>query len=98
MVPTTSARRAAVSKTRPETALASRLTQRTFLPSVGLLCIGPEPHYSDMPSVDAYGATGTVECAECGAPMSVVDIIVVEQKASWSSLRYLARGRRYFGI
>lgn len=78
--------------------LSSRLTQRTFLPFVALLCSGLEPHYSDLPRVSAEEATGAVECSRCGAPMSVVDIITVEAKPSWSDLRYLGRGRRYFGL
>jgi hypothetical protein len=76
---------------------SSPLTRRTFLPYVGLLCDGPEPHYADLPRVSTDGPTGAVECGECGAAMSVVDIITVERKASWSGLSYLGRGRRYFG-
>ncbi len=78
--------------------LANRMTQRTFLPQVALLCNGNEPHYSPMPSVSAENATGDVECRECGAPMFVVDIITVQSHVSWSELSYLARGRRYFGV
>jgi hypothetical protein len=74
------------------------LTRTTHLPRVGLLCEGIEPHFSAMPSVYSEGASGPVECIDCGAPMSVVDIITVEKRASWSSLNYLARGRRYFGV
>lgn len=77
---------------------ASTLTRRTFLPFVALLCDGDEPHYAPMPRVHSDGPTGAVHCGECGQAMSVVDIITVEEAADWSSLGYLSRGRRYFGV
>src|SRR5437868_6260685 len=74
------------------------LARRTLLPHVGLLCNGDVEHYAPMPNVYTDGPTGAVACGECGAPMSVVDVITVEARAYWSSLSYLARGRRYFGV
>jgi len=82
----------------PDGTAASTLTRRTFLPFVALLCNGDEPHYAPMPRVHTDGPTGDVRCGECGEAMSVVDIITVDREASWASLSYLARGRRYFGV
>lgn len=80
------------------TASPSHLTRRTFLPIPALICNGDSSHYAPMPTVYADGIGGPVHCSECGATMSVVDIITVEPEADWSSLRHLSRGRRYFGV
>lgn len=77
----------------------SELTRRTFLPMSGLLCNGPEAHFAEMPIVHTDGPTGGVRCGECGASMRVVDIIVVENTATWADLDYLrGKRRRYFGV
>lgn len=73
-------------------------TTRTHFPTPMLLCRGLEPHISMMPDVrDTAGATGDVICAECSEPMSIVDVLTVAERASWSGLRFERRVvRRYF--
>ncbi len=54
-----------------------------------LYCDGPTPHICGVPRISSdYGATGPVECAECGAGMSLVDVITVERHPTWGSLSF----------